>query len=325
MSGHLPYEIGNVGDLLKHGFLAEFVYSWHSHCSDPLVFLDPFGGLPSCKPARTVVSRLLELDGTALRKVQSEIPEKYYGSSMLVRRAGEVFDVDTEIYVSDNNPSCLDQLLTAGLRTIEAEGFDKTDSYSIVNVRLSADLLLMDPFQEFVPHKARTVIPKLMLLSNRMTVIVFVLNLDPGNRYGQRYRELLHQQCNGAWLARCPPLSGTQVRGESTYHIELLIVPSAKLTENTKTSLFSAFKDYCQKLGSVLGTEISLETIKGEVTVGRYCRGCGTYFPPPQHPKECYCGPIGRNRRRFCEFCGKPVGPPNRIYCHHCKQVAGKP
>lgn len=99
-----------------------------------------------------------------------------------------------DIALSDNSPSCLEQLLTAGLRTIEAEGFDKTDSYSIVNVPLSADLLLMDPFQEFMSPKARTVLPKLMLLSKRMTVIVFVLNLNPGNRYGQGYRELLHQQ-----------------------------------------------------------------------------------------------------------------------------------
>ena len=39
----LPYDMGNAGDLLKHGVLAEYV-RWQCELGLPPRFLDPFGG-----------------------------------------------------------------------------------------------------------------------------------------------------------------------------------------------------------------------------------------------------------------------------------------
>ena len=66
-------------------------------------------------------------------------------------------------------------------------------------------------------------------------MVIFVLNWKPHNPHGQKYRKLVHQHCGGAWLAKCPPLRGTGVDGESKYHVELLIVPSTKLTEKMRS------------------------------------------------------------------------------------------
>ena len=41
----LPYDMGNAGDLLKHGVLAEHV-RWHAVWACRFDFLDPFGGKP---------------------------------------------------------------------------------------------------------------------------------------------------------------------------------------------------------------------------------------------------------------------------------------
>jgi hypothetical protein len=321
------YDIGNSGDMLKHGFLVEFVHSWHDHCSDLLVFLDPFSGVPSRRPVKRVISRLQRLKGTALARVQSAVPEEYCGSSLLMREAGKEFDVKVDVFVSDRDRSHLEKLIAAGFQAIEIEDFDKTNGYSIFDTQISGHLLLIDPFHHFIPDEAEGVIPKLPSFSNRMTIVLFVLNLKPHNKQGQRYRQLINQHCSGGWLAKCPPLVGSNVKGESGYHVELLIVPSTTLSENMKSELFSTFEAYCQKLGPVIGAKICLEIIKGEaVLAGSYCRGCGRYFPATKHPKDhCSCGPIGRNRRKFCEFCGDSVNPANPTYCRYCKQAAGKP
>ena len=42
---HLPYEMGNSGDLIKHGVLAEYV-RWRHQSGSPVRFIDLFGGEP---------------------------------------------------------------------------------------------------------------------------------------------------------------------------------------------------------------------------------------------------------------------------------------
>ena len=114
-----------------------------------------------------VVSRLMtlkKLKDSALTAVQAETPKEYYGSSMLMRKAGEVFDLDIEVQVSDSDPSRLSLLTAAGFQRIEGEGFDPSDSFSILDTQISGDLLLIDPFTDFIPHRAESVIPKLSLI-----------------------------------------------------------------------------------------------------------------------------------------------------------------
>ncbi len=65
----LPYDMGNVGDLFKHGMLAEFVEWWLKHNDNEFVFLDPFAGRPYVLPPHPeVISRMQLLPDCALKR-----------------------------------------------------------------------------------------------------------------------------------------------------------------------------------------------------------------------------------------------------------------
>ena len=57
----LPYDMGNAGDLLKHGVLAEFV-RWRCERGASFRFIDLFGGEPwEDRPKPEVASHVLAL------------------------------------------------------------------------------------------------------------------------------------------------------------------------------------------------------------------------------------------------------------------------
>ena len=81
----LPYDMGNAGDLLKHGVLAEFV-RWQCGLGMPLRFMDPFGGEPWGRPVPEVGRRVRALPAGSLRAAQSHIDNgRYYGSVLAAR------------------------------------------------------------------------------------------------------------------------------------------------------------------------------------------------------------------------------------------------
>lgn len=78
MAQPLPYDMGNAGDLLKHGLLAEFTQWWCRLNAKPLRFIDPFGGRPwAVPPVPRVVERVTALAGCALFAAQPH-PEVRY-------------------------------------------------------------------------------------------------------------------------------------------------------------------------------------------------------------------------------------------------------
>ncbi len=78
----LPYDMGNAGDLLKHGVLAEFV-RWRREREKSFRFIDLFGGEPcnqsapedgAARRAVMVARRVLALSqDVALRMAQTGI------------------------------------------------------------------------------------------------------------------------------------------------------------------------------------------------------------------------------------------------------------
>ncbi len=79
----MPCHIGNAGDLLKHGVLAEFV-AWRCESSGSLRFIDLVGGEPWREPVPEVVQRVRALPQCALRAVQTDLDEnRYYGSGLV--------------------------------------------------------------------------------------------------------------------------------------------------------------------------------------------------------------------------------------------------
>ena len=265
----LPYDMGNAGDLLKHGVLAEFV-RWRQIASvmvnSPLRFFDFFGGEPWEDNAhQEVVRRVQSLTDTALLEAQPEIAQgRYYGSSHLVWQAVENAGVkNTQIYASDSDAGRARKLRNSGLlpvteiifpplspnsNTPPYDGYDFFDP--IVASYQQGDLALVDPFGDFLPRKSGIVIPQIAAASKKATVVLFALNLDPGNRVGRRFDALLKAHLPNALKMTCPPIGNSMVKGEGTYYADVVLAgPNVSDAGGLQIQL-SAFTE---KLAAVLG------------------------------------------------------------------------
>ena len=237
----LPYDMGNAGDLLKHGVLAEFV-RWQCELNGSFRFLDPFGGEPWSEPVSAAVARRVRAlpEDCALRTAQSEIDRgRYYGSGLVVRRTAEALGhAGVRVLVSDLDPAKRERLRACGLSMLNEDfpgcgaGADGYDGYvafdEIVRNAKDGDLALVDPFARFLPDKAPAVVPRMAEMAGRATVLLFALNWDPDNWVGRRFEALLKKHLPGAWRMTCPPLRrDTGVRGESRYHAEVVLAARA--------------------------------------------------------------------------------------------------
>ena len=231
----LPYDMGNSGDLLKHGVLAEFV-RWQCESGGSFRFMDPFGGEPWSEPVPEVVRRVLALPkDCALRVAQSEIERgRYYGSGLVARRTAEACGhAGVRVLVSDRDSGRRERLRACGLSTLNedfpdcGDGADDYDGYAafgkIARSARDGDLALIDPFSEFLPDKALAVVPRMAEMAGRAALLLFALNLNPDNRVGRRFDKLLAKHLPGAWRMTCPPLHRTGVKGESKYHAEVIL------------------------------------------------------------------------------------------------------
>ena len=235
----LPYDMGNAGDLLKHGALAEFV-RWRCESPDaakPFRFLDPFGGLPFCgsggswcdgeNPALARFSCLAKAaPDCALVKAQPDIPDRYYGSGHVVRFAAEG---NAKVFFSDSCPNKR-KILSGeeGFTELKARGFDPRDGYSALNSinrgHIDADLVLIDPFGDFLFRRQDDVLPQIADASKRMAVVLFVLNKAPENSIGKKWRRMKRKFLPGAWTLSCPRLAHSGVRGEGEHDVEVILV-----------------------------------------------------------------------------------------------------
>ena len=100
----LPYDMGNAGDLLKHGVLAEFV-RWRCESGGSCRFIDLFGGEPEGPAVAEVARRVRALPDGALRAAQTAIGEgRYYGSGLVALRAGAAGPGEVRVLTADRDP-----------------------------------------------------------------------------------------------------------------------------------------------------------------------------------------------------------------------------
>ena len=267
MNAHkLPYDMGNAGDLLKHGVLAEFV---HWHCqnflsgSEPFRFLDPFGGLPWCDSVDSFVKKRVNRLGeigrhSPLHDAQLEIADgRYYGSGHLVRAVAKNQDKESQILVSDCEEEFLHKLLRSGLDKLQVLGFNPQDGYSIlrplIEKRISADLVLIDPFADFLPACADRIVPLIADLTARsdIGIVLFVLNKSQTNRVGQNWESLKREFLPNACSLSCRPLRENKLKGEKTYHMEVVL--QSKLLQKTEANaLRNGLKTHAMNLSEAL-------------------------------------------------------------------------
>lgn len=256
----LPYAMGNVGDLLKHGVLAELV-RWQCELGRSFRFFDLFGGEPEGSAVEGFARRVLALPNGALRAAQIDIDKgRYFGSGVVARNAAANVSLGgVRVLTGDRVSERRERLRAAGLSMLDEEfpraGADHYDAYAafreIVPLLNDDDLVLLDPFHEFLPRKAPAVVPQMATAARHAAVLLFALNLDPGNRVGRRFDTLLERHLPGAWRMTCPPVSG-----ELRFHADVVLIarwlPERDGSRDVQL-LRRRLTDFTKHLASVLG------------------------------------------------------------------------
>ena len=129
------YDMGNTGDLLKHGVLAEVV-RWQCEQGVALRFIDLFGGKPWEEPVCCKVARRVRGLGSAcvLRAAQTSIEHGcYYGSGWVVRNVGKATECGTvRVLTTDRDQGHRELLRDSGLSLITEDfpNADLSDGYA---------------------------------------------------------------------------------------------------------------------------------------------------------------------------------------------------
>ncbi|MGD8568960.1 MAG: hypothetical protein PVJ39_12795 [Gammaproteobacteria bacterium] len=278
----LPYDMGNAGDLIKHGIVAEFTQWWLDGQQGDFVFVDPFGGRPFAEPPHEkVIRRVEQLPDCALRDAQPDYMDRYYGSGNVVRNICRSKKRNARIVVSDRDPDALRDLLACGFVPLRWHDFDPLESFSIVNcvpaenhTRIS--LLLIDPFGDFLSDYARTVMPELanFVINNNVPVVLFVLCRDRGsqsdgetaseNVMNVQWQRLRARYFTGRLTQvslACRKIAGSRVKGEANLDAETVLLLPANSIDHRLIPLINRlglFRDY---LSSVLGQTIDLSVV----------------------------------------------------------------
>lgn len=270
----LPYDMGNAGDLLKHGVLAEVV-RWQCEQGIPLRFIDLFGGKPWGEPVPAVAKRVRKLAmGCTLRAAQTGIDAgRYYGSGWMVRNVGAATGAPTvRVLTTDQDPERRKRLQDSGLTLIDEDfpNANLSDAYNtfendVIPNANDDDLVLIDPFAEFLLKDAPVVVPQMEEMARRGAVLLFALNLDPQNWVGRRFDKLLNAHLQGAWRLTCPPLNHVGVQGESRYRAEVVL--AARWLSEGKGSgnvgaLWERLNSFSEQLAGVLDLAVEFITLR---------------------------------------------------------------
>jgi len=234
MKAHrLPYDMGNAGDLIKHGLIAEFAEWWLAINKSDFAFLDPFGGRPYVSAPRSeVIRRIQQIPDCALKRGQPDAANRYCGSGNVVKIVSANINRSAVIKVSDRDQLALHDLLNEGFESIHFDGFDMQESFSIVDCEMPshfASLLLLDPFDDFLPEYANSIVPRLQeFISNSgLPVVLFVLCEDWENKAGKKWQHLRDRYLspNLTQLSLvCPKLPKSMIKGETNFNSEVVLL-----------------------------------------------------------------------------------------------------
>ena len=231
----LKYSMGNAGDIIKHGLLAEFI-EWYKN--KQLRFADPFGGCPWGNLPPPTRDRLKKIKETALGRVYSEDADKYLGSSHLAREAAKNCNLEIKIGLSDNDKDARRNLENS-IREYDCMEFiaprlPKDDGYQILygDRDKNYDLILLDPYSKFLWNEFyRTDEPKIFrrileLIKNNpgLFVAVFVLDKNETTEVGEKFHNFKKTNLqNRAFSLHCPKFE-SDIKGESKFDSEILLI-----------------------------------------------------------------------------------------------------
>lgn len=238
----LRYQMGNAGDIIKHGLLAEFAEWWLNNHNE-LAFFDSFAGCPWSAYNDEMAARIDALGCVALRYVYSEQPRKYFGSSYLMHKIADNMrkGEGVRIFVNDKNADARSNFaqsdMPVGMSLARLPG---DDGYAILKNEIfqkhSSDLVLIDPYSKFLLEECASgnqrfnAISSLTEANPRLFVAVFVLDMKNNHVHHQfvQYRKTMLAE-NKAISLRCPKMD------DENFASEILLI-SNQLQNGQKTA-----------------------------------------------------------------------------------------
>lgn len=174
--------------------------------------------------------------------------------------AKQVGEGDVCVLVNDSSEEKRTRLTKAGLALLDekfpgisADAYEAFKKIVCDDKLKKGDLVLIDPFSQFLPKKAKVVIPQIKEANKRAAVILFALNKNPCNSVGKEFEELLKEHLRKAWRMTMPPLRYVGIKGESKYHAEVLLAASVlKNEENENDPQVAELKKRLEKLAEYL-------------------------------------------------------------------------
>ena len=265
----LPYDMGNIGDLLKHGVMAEFI-RWRSDTYNrkEFVFLDPFCGDALNDSANTqAMNRLQQLRDNQKTKFEilnaqpDFVKNTYYGSTHVVLRQTRLCGLLPHVYISDEDSKRVETLIQSdsnqNTKEIKFDNFYPSNGYSIldsINERpYAVDMVLIDPFLDM--EKIRQHTCSISRASQRTTVVLFVLMNDH-----TQWKKIQAELPEYSIILTCPRLKNIGIKGESNYTVKVILTSHLFCNANSD-KLYKKLKDYTAALTDIVGKPLDGQKI----------------------------------------------------------------
>ena len=266
----LPYDMGNIGDLLKHGVIAEFI-RWSSDTypnSKEFVFLDPFCGDAWKNYANlNVIKRLEQLRDNKETKfeiinAQPDFEKSiYYGSTHVALRQIRSCGLSPHVYISDESSERVEELIKSdsyrNIKKINYNNFYPSNGYSILDSinerRRLVNMVLIDPFLDMEKIRQRTY--SIARASQKTAVVLFVL-INDNAQWKKIWAELPEHKI----ILTCPRLKNTGINGESGYTVKVILTSHLLFYANSD-KLYKKLKDYAAALTDIVGKSLDGQKI----------------------------------------------------------------
>jgi len=169
MPKKIRYNPGNLGDLLKHGWLVEIVRFLRRQISgQPLRYADTFCGFPEYDIGEEAAQRIRDrFHILTFRRLQEPFLArgKYAGSATLAKLAADGY---LRAFIYDTNPQAL-----ASFPSGEAEMLEIRSGAEVLDSETPYDLIFLDPYDD-IWDDCETVLAKSAARLGRSSILLFL-------------------------------------------------------------------------------------------------------------------------------------------------------
>ena len=270
VSHSLPYLMGNASDVIKRGALAELTDWFFASRPDAILrYADPFGGRPWGRPLNAEIPARIEAVSSdcELRSAQPHPDARIYGSAHVVRNVASAAGREARVFASDSDKLARSDLEASGLQLLqERRGYSSKDGHSILNLVDEFDLILVDPFSNFLrdefwkndgKHFREMLKAVRTPESCGLWLAVFVLNMNPRNRVGEKYADFKREIANLFIGLHCPKIPDSEVHGEDRFETEILLI-SSQVKEGKISGLRKRLIRFAESAQSALNADIQV-------------------------------------------------------------------